>query len=102
MIGVLESVAEYAIQPDVSESDQPKRDEKRLVLPPANSNEGSRQRRAVREVVQPRPEARAAQIAEHRQVGNQQRKRDQPPALAGPGVGEQRPGDEHGALDAKP
>jgi len=83
MIVVLQAVTEKAVNADVSEPDQAEGKDKVLALPPAEPDHGGRQRRAVSEVVQLRPETAAAKVASHEHVGDEQGKRDEPPGLAG-------------------
>jgi hypothetical protein len=79
VVVVLQAVAEEAVKADVGEPDQADGDDKGFALPPAEPDHRCRKEGAVGEVVQPRPEAAAAKVADHEHVGDEKGKRDEPP-----------------------
>src|SRR5437868_5861094 len=101
LVAVLEAVAEQTIEADMGKPDQAERDDQRLVLPPPDSHDRGRQRGAVSQVVEMGAKTRAAEVADHRQVGNQQRERYQPPGSVRGRVGDQGADGKHGSLEAK-
>src|SRR4051812_43676553 len=102
LIVVLKAVAEQAIEADMGEPDQAKREDQRLVLPPPDCHDSGRQRSAVSQVVEIGADPRAAEVADHRQVGSQQRERYQPPRLVGGRVCDQGTDRKHCSLETKP
>jgi len=99
VVAVLESVTEHPVEADMGQPDQPERDDQGVALPPADPDQRGRRRRAVPEVVGPRPETWSAEIAEHRDVGQQQQERHEPPGLPDSRIRDRGTNDEGRAFE---
>src|SRR5947209_5977282 len=101
VVAVLESVTEHPVEADMGQPDQPERDDQGVALPPADPDQRGRRRRAVPEVVGPRPETWSAEIAEHRDVGQQQQERHEPPGLPDSRIRDRGTNDEGRAFETE-
>jgi len=100
VVVVLEPVAHQPVEPDVSEPDQAESHNKRPVLPPPITDDQSRYRCGVGEVVAKGTDLGTTQVAGHGQVGEQKDHGHQPPMLSCGPIGDQGTDKEGCGLEA--
>jgi protein-S-isoprenylcysteine O-methyltransferase Ste14 len=81
--GILEPVAERAVQANVIDPDQRKRQQRRTAQQQGRQRQRRRRKVGMNGVVNARAPARSIQIAQHAQVGRKPQRRKQPPARSG-------------------
>ena len=102
VVVVLEAVSQKSVQSDVGEPDEAEGENEILVPPPPDSDQEGRQRCAVRQVVQDRPETSATEVTGHDDVWEKNGQWNQPPRLMSRRVGHETADQEGGPFEPKP
>jgi hypothetical protein len=89
VVVVLQAVAHESVHTDVGEPDESEGQGKGFVLPPSERDDHCCQGSVMGEVVGDGAEARAAEVADHGQVGKKQEYRYEPPGSMGARVGDE-------------